>query len=684
MGFRRSLRTILFTDIVGSTKRASEMGDRSWRDLQGRHHGIVREELARWAGFEATETGDGFMALFDDPARGIVCAHAIRERVRDLGLEIRAGLHLGQTEQDPDGSVGGIAVHIAARVANEAGPGEIVVTSAVRDAEAGSGFEFEDLGYRPLKGVVREWRLFRISGIPESAADLAPGRWERMRRRLGSRRVGGVAAIVLVALGMGGWYLLAGERAEATDRSIAVLPFETIGESADPTFTEGIHGDVLTRLSGLSGLDVISRTSVMRYRDREKSPPEIAEELGVAWVLQGEVQQVGDRVQVNARLVDAREDRQVWAENYGRELTAANVFEIQRQITLQIVGALETRLTREEEAAIASEPTGDLEAYRLYVHGRGLLDQRTEASMRLALEYFQRAVARDSSYALAWAGFADALGLLKSYGHPLPDDAPAPRRAARRALELNPELAEAHASLGVILVDLERNGPAAIRELMRAVELRPSYADAHNWLSWVYQLLGRPVEALESARRAVELNPLGPEPLSNLSLSYMENGAWREGLDEARRTREIQSDFTTGPFYEALALYHMERFREAESALRGLSVPWAGSGTHDLRTSIQVASGEIARVRERLARLEAEAENPFSAGLVHAALGEEDEAFEAFLRVERWDHWPTLALRYFFPDILDPLREDPRYNELLEALNRDWGLQPDGSFPGDG
>ena len=136
-------------------------------------------ELRRWGGREVTEAGDGFLALFDDPAHGIVCAAAIRDRVGALGLDVRCGLHLGQLEEQAGGSAGGIAVHVGARVAGEAGPGEVLVTSAVRDAESGSGFEFEDLGYRALKGVDREWRLFRLTGLPQDVSDLEPGAWGR-------------------------------------------------------------------------------------------------------------------------------------------------------------------------------------------------------------------------------------------------------------------------------------------------------------------------------------------------------------------------------------------------------------------------------------------------------------------------------------------------------------------------
>jgi class 3 adenylate cyclase len=155
----RVLATLLFTDIVGATALASELGDRAWRELLQRHHETVRELLARHRGIEIDTAGDGFFAMFDGPARAIRCAQAIIAAVRQLGLEIRAGLHTGECEQ-LDGKIGGIAVHIAARVAAQAQPGEALVSSTVKDLVAGSGIRFSERGNVPLKGVPGEWQLF--------------------------------------------------------------------------------------------------------------------------------------------------------------------------------------------------------------------------------------------------------------------------------------------------------------------------------------------------------------------------------------------------------------------------------------------------------------------------------------------------------------------------------------------
>jgi class 3 adenylate cyclase len=157
----RVLATVLFTDIVGSTAKATELGDRAWRDLLERHHALIRRELVRFRGTEIDVAGDGFFARFDGPARAIRCACAITDTVRELGLEIRVGVHTGECEV-LEGKVGGIAVHIGARVAKHARPGEVLVSSTVKDLVAGSGIRFHERGSAEMKGVAEEWRLFAV------------------------------------------------------------------------------------------------------------------------------------------------------------------------------------------------------------------------------------------------------------------------------------------------------------------------------------------------------------------------------------------------------------------------------------------------------------------------------------------------------------------------------------------
>jgi TolB-like protein/Tfp pilus assembly protein PilF len=448
-----------------------------------------------------------------------------------------------------------------------------------------------------------------------------------------------------------------------------VLPFEALG-GADTTFTKGIHWEVLTRLSGVSGLDVIARSSVARYADPTRPLSEVAGELGAGWVLRGEVQQVAGRVQVHARLLDAGRGRQVWAEAFLRELTAANLFEIQREITRQIVSALETRLASDAPPDARRGSTDDLEAWRLYWQGRGLLVPRTEPSMRRAAEYFREALALDPEFAPAWAGLADALIYLDTFGFDLPAGSGEPRVAAERALQLDPDLAEGHFALAN-LAHASRNNREATRRAERAIELRPSFSDAFNMLSWIHKQHGRPEAGLVAAERAVDLDPMGSAPLSNLALAHLALNDPAAAGREARKIRDLHPDFSTGTLLEALAAYHQGRFRDAAALLEGLYVAWAPDASRATLGVAQVALGDSAAARETLGTIDRET-YPFSAALVRVALGETGPAIDAIDRIETWEYWPTFAVRYFFPAVLRPLREDPRFERILEGVDASW------------
>lgn len=367
---------------------------------------------------------------------------------------------------------------------------------------------------RPPKGVVSapEGR-----GQPERGArhddgtDGDDGR--RMLLGWASRPVTSAAAVLLlVALGAVVWYGT-GPRG-ATDESapsaaaggvdlptVAVLPFERLGGSdeAQPAL-EGLHTDLLTRLSNVGGLEVVSRRSVKPYARSDLGIAAIADSLGAEWVVEGGVQQVEDRLRVNVQLIDPDSDTHRWAGSYERGLTATNLFAIQTEIAENVARSLRAELSPTERKQLQRQPTGDLQAHRLYSQGRGLLQQRTGPTMRRAAEKFRRAIGLDSANAIAWAGLGHALGLLGGYGHAGADTVLSPARdAALRALELNPDLAEAHAALSRVHF-YERRGPAALQRVERALDLRPSYALAHE-LKCIYLLtLGRPEAAAGSSR----------------------------------------------------------------------------------------------------------------------------------------------------------------------------------------
>lgn len=462
-------------------------------------------------------------------------------------------------------------------------------------------------------------------------------------------------------------------------RVLAVLPFEDLGgsEAAGP-FAAGLHGDLLTELSRLSALTVISRTSVMDYRGGGKTLGEMANELGVGTVVEGAVQHAAGRVRLNVQLVDARRGVQRWAGQYERALSAQSIFELQTELAQEIAARLRVELTPAEKERVQRTPTRDLEAYRLFTRGREHLDQRTEEEVHRALDRFSDAISVDPDYGLAWAGLAEALSLIEYYGYGGPGDVPDALEAARRGVELAPQAGEAYTALGITLSQ-RREGPPALEALERAVELSPSDAEAYSWLGWLRLVLGEPRKAVGPAARGVELNPRAPAALVFHAEARLATGDSRKALEEAIRARDLQPAYDLARFVEALALYHLDRFVDARTALEEILPRARRSGTPS-RAEVQAvlalsrgATDGPGAARDLLGRIR-EAADPFSAGLVHAALGEVDEAFEAFGSVEVWDSFSTEHVRYFFPDALGDVRRDPRYADVLRDVDRSWGL----------
>lgn len=468
-------------------------------------------------------------------------------------------------------------------------------------------------------------------------------------------------------------------------RAVAVLPFENLSgtDEAEP-FAAGLHDDLLTELSRIEGLTVISRTSMSRYRHGDKSIPEIARELGAGTVVEGGVQQSGNRVRLNVQLIDARRDVHRWAERYDRELSAEEIFDIQAELATRIASTLQVQLASADTPK-GAPPTEDLDAYRLYSRARVGLSERTEEGLVGALREFRAATRKDPGFGLAWGGMAMAVAMLEFYGFEMPDDTPDPMDAAERAVDEAPEVGETYAALGVVH-SVRHEAPPAQQALERAVELSPSDSEAHSWLGWLYLVVGRPDDAVTAGRRAAELDPRAPAPRAYLAEMLLAEGRLQAAAQEARRARELQPSYALAHYMEGLTLLHLNRPVEAGTAFQealSLTHPRGTPSSAEARAALAVircAAGDVTRARELLDEIPVD-EDPFSVGLVRAALGGTDRAFEALLQVQDWGSFATEHARYFFPEVLGPLRQDARYGQVLRAIDRSWGLDPVGSPP---
>jgi len=352
--------------------------------------------------------------------------------------------------------------------------------------------------------------------------------------------------------------------------SIAVLPFENRSdERKDAYFVDGIHDDILTQLSKVSALKVISRTSVEQFRKTSLPTKAIAAQLGVMSILEGGVQRAGDRVRINVQLIDTGTDAHLWAETYDRKLTAENIFAIQSEVSAAIAAALKATLTPAEEARTRVVPTRNLEAWEAYQLGKQRLARRTSRGLLDAETFFRKAIELDPSFAMAYAGLADSLALRVSYSEtPIVHTLEQAQAAAGTAMQLDPGLAEAWASAGLI-ADYREQTDLAERMYRRAIELNPNDAMAFKWYGKLLVYASRMDEGQRALERAASLDPLSAIVHLNLAEALELQGRFAEAASHQRRAIEIDPSMP-GPYSDLgyLTAYALNRFADAVPLVR--------------------------------------------------------------------------------------------------------------------
>src|SRR5690242_16786694 len=377
--------------------------------------------------------------------------------------------------------------------------------------------------------------LQRLKRDTESGKAVSTGtatsRWSRRTKLIGA----GVFVFLIAVISVAAFYF--GSSGRTRINSVAVLPFaNATGDPSTEYMSDGITEGIIDRLSGLPTLKVISRTSAFRYKRRDIEPQKVAKELGVDALVTGRVVQRGDDLSVSAELVDAREDKQLWGEQYSRKL--ADAVSVQQEIATAISGNLRVRLTSEEKTRLVKSAATNPEAYQLYLKGRYHANQTTAAEVKKGIDYFQQAIEKDPGYALAYAGLADSYSTLGGGWVYLPpiDSFPKAKAAAMKALEIDDTLAEAHAALAYVVYYADWDWPRAEREFKRAIELNPNSALAHDRYAKCLNTRLRFKESMSEAQRAQELDPLSPEIVSELGSVLLLARRYDESIAQDRKS----------------------------------------------------------------------------------------------------------------------------------------------------
>ena len=510
-------------DVVGYSKTLIDDQRQVLRDLNE-----IVQATDQFQGAEAEKkliclaTGDGMaLAFFTSPSAPVRCAIEITRALRALPhVKVRMGIHSGPVSRMDDvnksANIAGGGINMAQRVMDCGDAGHILLSQRV--AEDLAQFRewnaaVHDLGESEVKhGTKLHLFNFFGDGFGNPAVPSKLGGATRSRSAVGTAKLRRLVPIILAAavaaivtMVMAIHYFRSHEKpglrssSVISTKSIAVLPFENLSHDPDNAyFADGIQEEILTRLSKIGDLKVISRTSTQRYKSSPANLLEIAQQLGVAHILEGSVQRSADQVRVNVQLINAQTDSHLWADNFDRKLT--DIFAVESEIAGKIAGTLQARLTGPEQRAIAAHPTENSEAHQRYLKGRYFWHKRTEEGLKKSIAYFNQAIEKDPRYALAYSGLGDSYMYMLRLGylhglHPKEAYLRA-QAAATKALEIDDNLAEAHTSLALIKMEYEWDWAGSERSFQRAIQLNPRLDEAHHQYSHYLMSMGRTRESL--------------------------------------------------------------------------------------------------------------------------------------------------------------------------------------------
>jgi serine/threonine-protein kinase len=458
----------------------------------------------------------------------------------------------------------------------------------------------------------------------------------------------------------------------ASRPSIAVLPFRDMSSQKDQEyFCEGIAEELINALVKLQGLRVAARTSAFQFKDRDSDIQMIGEQLKVKTVLEGSIRKAGNRLRITAQLINVEDGFHIWSEKYDRDLT--DIFAIQDEISLAIVDTLKVRLLGEERSALIKRHTDDHEAHNLYLQGLYFWNRRLEGGMKKAMEHFHRAIEKDPGYALAYVGVADTYNITGLFSYLPPHEVfPKAKEAARKALEIDAALGEAHASLAFTNTFYDWDWPAADREFKRAIELNPNYAVAHEWYALYLFVVGRFDESIEEAELALELDPLSLIISCVVGITYHFARRYDESIAQHRKTLEKDPYFLLASTYISLPLAECGMYDDAIEVMKRVESLAAGNaytlGYFGLAYGM---AGRKDKAREMLANLDELAKERYVSPIHYAhvffGLDEKDKALE-YLEKAYDERNPMLTLAKNGAPWADPMQSDPRYQSLLKKI----------------
>jgi adenylate cyclase len=703
MGEIRKLAAIMFTDIVGYSALMAK-DEKLAMSILKKNKEIHKIAVRKFDGEYIKEIGDGTLSIFQSSFNAVFCAIEIQNICSKESLfRLRVGIHTGDIISK-DGDVFGDGVNIASRLEAICEPGGIFITETVyNDIKNKAGIEAEFIGEKSLKNIDQPLKVYAIAAEyfnhsmeQEKAGQKIHNQPEEDNYKISPVRSNrrlyvGIAAVIIIAIILSAGYLLlhkkTGINISRTDteeslknkggsiwtNSIAVLPFTDLSPEKDQEyFCDGMSEELINVLTNIPELKVVARTSAFSFKGKEIDVREIGKKLDVKTILEGSVRKSGNQLRISAQLIDVKNGYDLWSQTYNRELK--DVFAIQDEISSAIVVALKTKLLPEEKRKIEKKQTGNAEAFQLYLEGRFYWNKRNRDGFEKAIQYFNQAIGKDSLYAVAYAGLADAYETMGSYFFLSPKESVDNAQfAARKALALDETLAEPHTTLAA-LFEIDWDWTNAEKEYKHALELNSNYVTGHQWYGEFLVETGRFNDGLSELKKAQELDPLSP--ILYVSMADFLDGMHRyeEGTQQIMKALEIDQNFSRAhAVLGQLYLYKGaggDAIREIRKAieLSDSSLEYVANLGYTYGFLGQKEESE--KILRKFVQLEKQQYvSPYLIGELYLGIGEKDEAFVWFNRAIEKHDFGMLNLK--IDPIFDVIRGDPRFDELIKKV----GLQ---------
>jgi adenylate cyclase len=618
----RKLAAILVADVVGYSRLAGADEDRTLARLRGLRSDLIDPAIAAHHGRIVKRTGDGIILEFRSVVDAVRCAIEVQNGMveRNAGLppekriEFRIGVHLGDVVEEADGDLMGDGVNVAARLEGIAKPGAVCLSEdAYRQVKQRLDLKVSDLGPTQLKNIAEPMRVYslEVGQLAEAKSVSATAKIKRetpgpKTSSWSSRWLGlAVIAALLLLAAVTGWFLTGGRLTKPTQAahlSIVVLPFANLsGDPSQDYFADGITENLTTDLSRLSGSFVIARNTAFSYKGKNVDAKEIGKELGVRYVLEGSVQRDQNQVRVNAQLIDATTGGHLWAERFDKPL--ADLFRMQDEIVSSLASQLRAELITNEARRAERTPTPD--SMDLYFQGMSWYNKgRNPANTARARGFLERALALDPNNLDAAAGMACA-EVDAATGYYVDDKAKrlgSVEATLNRVLSQWPNNARARYCLGRALIQNKREADG-VAELERALALDPNLASAHAQIGLAKVFDGHPEETESHEREALRVSPHDTEAdvwVSYIGFAKLHLGAYEEALDWYRRANDLNPNYPTGRFNMATALVELGRLDEARAEVQAALALNPGFTIRRYRDGAQSDNPVFLKGRERM------------------------------------------------------------------------------------